>query len=311
MSPVLLSAHNPMTGPRHLGHLVSTMVDWPKLEEKYEIFIVIDDLIASLLYPKGREQIQARVFNVAREFFATGIHRQKSHVVLTSMIPELHELTFFMGSLIDFQWLRELYTESFGGLLGSFQRYQLGLNRLASATEVVYPQVALAAMTLGLGTDAFQGGEEMRGYLHIMEAISERAGRSSGIRAPQFLPGRATFLLGTDGRHMASENAIYLAAPKEELQRDIGCVRSAEIFRNWYGALEQKKSTREVSDPLAADTTRTMLDYLLERLKPFREFKMSNADIADALEQSALLIRERLSERLAGIKKEFGIPGFV
>lgn len=309
MKPILVSAHNPMTGPRHLGHLASTMIDWSKLQAKYEIYIVIDDLIASVLYPRGRVQIQDRAFNVAREFLATGIDRRRSHVVLTSMLPEMHECAFFAGAQLDFQWLRELYAESFGGLLDSFQRHGLGMPRLASVTEVVYPQVALAALTLSLGAAAFQGGEEMRGYLHIMDAIRERAGRRSGFRKPKFLAGQSTFVLGTDGRHMASENAVFLSAPPKLLKSAVAQVESAHIFRTWYAALGREDLASQAKE-LGTKARSAMLDFLMDTFKPFREFKVSNSDIAEALENSALSARELLCKRLAAVKGSYGIPGF-
>lgn len=299
-----------MTGPRHLGHLVSTMADWPSLEDKYELYIVIDDLIASVLYPRGRAQIINRTFNIAREFFATGINPAKSHVILTSMVPEVHELAFFTGLMLDIEWLNKLYKESFGGLLGSFQRYELGLPRLCSVTEAVYPQTALATMTVCLGATAFQGGEEMRGYLHIIDAICEKAGRRLGLQKPQFLTSRSTFLLGTDGRHMASENAIYLSSSEGELQRDIKKVKSPDVFRDWYSALGQENLAKKVDDPLNANSFRKMHEVLAATFKPFRESQMLNTDIAVALEDSALAARETLCSRLAKIKKAFGIPGY-
>ncbi len=230
---------------------------------------------------------------------------------LTSMVPEMHELAFFTGSMLDLSWINKLYEESFGGLLGSFQRYKLGLPRLCSVTEAVYPQMALATLTVGLGTAAFQGGEEMRGYLHIIEAICEKAGHVLGFQKPEFITSKCTFLLGTDGRHMASENAIYLSSSEDELQNDIKRVKSTEVFRNWYEALGQGNLAKKVEDPLSAGSFRTMYELLVESFRPFRECKISNMDIAADLEKSAMSAREALCSSLAKIKKAFGIPGYA
>ncbi len=63
---ILISAHNPMTGPRHLGHHVSTMREWPALQRKYECFFVIDDLIATFMYPHDKNEIFERSLFVAK-----------------------------------------------------------------------------------------------------------------------------------------------------------------------------------------------------------------------------------------------------
>ena len=47
----------------------------------------------------------------------------------------------------------------------------------------------------------------MRGYMHIMQAA---AARIPSLKAPEFLEG-TPFIMGTDGQHMASDNAIYVS----------------------------------------------------------------------------------------------------
>src|SRR5258708_4686090 len=143
MKSIVVSAHNPMTGPRHLGHYVSTMIDWPRLQRDHELFVVIDDLIAAILYPNIRNQLEAQSLQIAKEFLATGVDFSRNHLVLTSMVPEVHELALFTSMVIDQEWCYKLYKESFGGLLTAYQRRELGLPRLPSVTEVVYPQIHL------------------------------------------------------------------------------------------------------------------------------------------------------------------------
>jgi tryptophanyl-tRNA synthetase len=310
MKSVLVSGHNPMTGPRHIGHLVSTMAEWPLLQDKYETFVVIDDLIACMLYPQARKKVVSRTFSVAREFYATGIKRGRTHVVLTSMVPEIHELAFFTGSLLDLPWVRSLHEESFCGLLGSHQRSQLGLPRQTSITEAVYPQLAFATMTVGLGARAFQGGEEMKGYLPIIDALCDRADKGLDFHKPEMLTSPCTFLVGTDGRHMASENAVYVSAPERDIRRDVANVTSADVFRNWYEAFGRRDLADGVKDPLSTDSTNAMVEFLTGILKPFRDFKMSNGEIVASLEDSALIARERLAEALVAVKRVFSIPGY-
>ncbi len=314
MKSTVVSAHNPMTGPRHLGHYVSTMIDWPRLQKDHELFIVIDDLIAAVLYPRGRKEIQKRAFFVAREFVATGVDLEKNHLILTSMIPEVHELALFTALAIDHQWCNKLYGESFAGLLDSYQRRELGLPRHPSVTETLYPQIHLATLTLGLRADLFQGGEEMRGYLGVMEAMVEHLRNDNfPLRAPGLLTTKCTYLVGTDGRHMATENAVYLSETVKELAEAVSRVKSLEVFHQWYSAFNRADLTSQVGQdgPTTNEETRKMTQFLTNEFAKFRDFKVENKDVARILEKSADVCRRRIRETLVSIKRHFGIPGFV
>lgn len=314
MNTILLSAHNPMTGPRHMGHYLSTMADWPRLQHNHELFIVIDDLIACILYPRARKEITERSFATIKEFMSTDIDLDEAHIVLTSMLPELHELSLFASLAIDNAWCKSLYRESFAGLLSSYQRRELCLPPLPSVAETIYPQLYLPSLTLGLRTHFFQGGEEMRGYLAIMDMLSNNMPCMPS--APAFMEGKDTFIIGTDGQHMASENAIYLSASESDLIRDLERVESLSILKQWAHSFDDEKlllkirKTEENENSLSMGR-QIMLQYLKEEFAGFRESKIDNQTIVYVLEKSAIIARERIKNTLILVKKEIGIPGYL
>jgi len=305
---VLVSAHNPMTGPRHLGHLVSTMADWPALGNEYDdVFLVIDDLIATLLYPAGREHVDSRSLTCAKEFLCSGIRDSRFHVVLTSMVPEAIELAHYLSMGLDHPWCDRLYEETFAGRLDSYQRAQLGLGKYPSVAEVVFPQLGLASLALGLGATGFQGGEEMRGYLDIMTTL---AGAHSQLEAPAFVPGGCMFLTGTDGRHMATENAIFLSEPKERVFERLATVADNRIFAEWAAALgDRDLSTKVLRD--SPDGARSAIAELLsERLAPFRDSRLERAGVVEELQRGAFEARERVRDALVSLKTALYVTGF-
>lgn len=314
MKPVVVSAHNPMTGPRHLGHYVSTMADWPRLARDHELFVIVDDLIAAILYPGARHQLQARTLQTVREFLATGVDFTQHHIVLTSMVPEAHELALFASMALDHTWCQQLYRESFAGLLNSYQRHELGLPKQPSIAEVVYPQVHLAALTIGLRADFFQGGEEMKGYVPLLSALASNL-PGDKFRQPAFLPGRSTFLIGTDGKHMASENAIYLSADVASLSGQLAKVEGAETLRRMSMAIEDESLTLELaaeakSKAVASAAAREKLvAAMAELLKPFREATTTTAEIGEHLERSAAVARGRVQRSLIALKEELQVTG--
>lgn len=313
MKSLILSAHNPMTGPRHLGHYLSTMIDWPRLQRDHELFIVVDDLISTILYPRARKLISERSFMTIKEFLSTGINLDETNIVLTSMLPEAHELSFYASLALDNVWCERLYNESFAGQLSSYQRRELSLPHLPSVGETIYPQIHLATLTLGLGADYFQGGEEMRGYLGIMDEISSNL---EGIsRAPALMEGRCTFVVGIDGHHMGSENAIYLSSSEKELERCLADTNSSNIFKQWSKDFRDEKLLsglcKDEGDEAHLEKNRqVMFKFLAEELVKFRESSITNQEIVNVLEKSSIIARERLKETLIKVKEKFGIPGY-
>lgn len=316
MKKILVCGHNPMTGPRHLGHYLSTMRDWTHLEKDYEVFIIIDDLIASILYPKGISTVQEKTFQVAKEFIATGIDKNRTHIILTSMIPEVHELALWTSLTIDQDWCMKLYKESFAGLLSSYQRSELQLPRDPTVTEVIYPQIHLATLTLGLRAARFQGGEEMRGYMEIMKVMANGLQSGGEIQAPELLlDEKNSFILGIDGLHMASENAIYISSSEQELGDDISKA-SKDVLIEWLNAFSTGNSTSIAPSGYDTNTPREELTKMLTQslsneFRKFREDNIPNSEIVAILEHSAIVAREQVKKTLTLVKSHSQVPGFT
>lgn len=302
-----------MTGPRHLGHYFSTMIDWPRLQKQHRLIIVIDDVIALQLYPNSRKELAQRTMQVAKEFMATGIDLTENQIVLTSMLPEAHELFVYAMMYFGHSLCESLYRETFPAMLTSFQRQELGLPTQPSTAEVVYPQVCLASLTLGLHAAFFQGGEEMKGYLLPMKILSENFGRQSGFKVPRLLPGQSTFVPGTDGEHMGTENAIYVSASETELRADVRRVSSPTVLSAWaslFGgddkrvrlSYQEKTNFNELGELIA--------DYLVREFTKFRNSKITESAIGDCLETAAKKIREELAGSLGSLKKGWGLAGY-
>lgn len=309
MTDRVVSAHNPMTGPRHLGHYGSTMRDWRELQETAELIIIIDDLIASVLYPRGRDDLERRSLFIVRDFLASGLDPGRTTIAFTSMIPEAFELTFFASATIDHAYCEQLYRETFPALLNSEQRRELALAKYASLAEVVYPQLGLAALTLGLKATHFQGGEEMLGYRGVLEELAH--GLPSSFEAPKFLKGSFPYVRGSDGRHMASENALYLASDSGEISDIVSRIQDAELLRHWCSvAGDEVPEALATSDHLDDRLRQIASDLLIDRLQTIRDFEIAPEEIITIVEDGALRLRLMVKESLAEIKNSFGIPGF-
>lgn len=307
---ILVSAHNPMTGPRHLGHYVSTMMEWPNLQKKHECFFVIDDLIASFMYPKARSQIFNRALFTARDFLASGIDTENGHIVFTSSLWENSELLLLLSNYIDMALCERLFDRSFLGMLSPQQRSQMKLSPSASAAEYLYPALGMPALTLGLQAKAFQGGEEISGYVYIMEQIAKQFSAEHGeaLSAPAWLKPATPYLSGTDGTHMTTHNAIILSNSDAAFKGHSGSASIPDtVLSEWASALgESALSTRLSKDPSAGRGA--ILEAVERHCAPYRKFDITNDAILNHAAKGAARAKYLLRDTLSRLKRAMQIP---
>lgn len=304
---ILVSAHNPMTGPRHLGHHVSTMKEWPRLQASHECFFVIDDLIATFMYPRDRAEIFDRSIFVAAEFMASGINLKDANIILTSMVPEASELLILLSNYIGSSLCRDLFDRSFLGMISVHDRDELELPLQPSLSEIIYPQLGLPALTLGLKADLFQGGEEISGYVTIMREIVRQFTGAHGeiLAAPTWEKPRTPFLPGLDGTHMMSENAIYLSTPTEIKSMSESADYDAGAVRAIYEALRDPEEASELSVSKAADQLQDLIDRECER---YRKSEIDSESVLDQLALGAARAKFLLRSTLSEVKQALHIP---
>ncbi|WP_108817039.1 hypothetical protein [Loktanella sp. Alg231-35] len=310
---ILVSAHNPMTGPRHLGHHVSTMLEWPYLEDEYECFFIIDDVIATLMYPSQREMIFNRSLYTARDFMASGINPEKSHIVLTSSISESFELTSYFMNFVDMDYCRRLFEHSFLGMLAPHQRAQLSLNINPSVSEYLYPQFAVPTMALGLGCEQFQGGLEISGYVYVMEAIAESFNRTypDTLRSPNWHKPKVPYLSGADGNHMVTENGWVLSQDLEGQCSDIkdGTVADS-ILCEWCEAIDEREAADAVRSGSGSHREKA-ISTILAHCEGYRKFDVTNDEIVERLANGAARAKFLLRETLSTVKSSMGVPEII
>jgi tryptophanyl-tRNA synthetase len=306
---ILVSAHNPMTGPRHLGHYVSTMMEWPDCEKNYECFFVIDDLIATFMYPKVREDILNRTLLTARDFLACGIDPNKSHLVFTSMLWENTELLLLLSNFVDTDYCKRLFEHSFLGMLAPHMRAQLELPTHASVAEFLYPQLGIPSLTIGLQAKAFQGGEEISGYVHIMKEIGRRFANETGERltVADWLPPRTAYLCGSDSTHMSVHNALCLTEPPSA---DELSALPDSVLQEWAVALEGTS----YADALAKNPT-SARDEIIAKIalhcEPFKNCCITSDEILDHAAKGASRAKFLLRQTLGKVKAGLRIPEII
>lgn len=308
---ILISAHNPVTGPRHLGHYFGAMKSLVEDQYNYKTFVIVDDLLAYFMYPKEREYIQNRTLFVVQDFINSGFDVEKNNIILTSDIAHLFlEHMLYYSTVVDVAYCNHLYENSFLGSLKSYQRKELGLKNYPSVTEWLYPQLGIASMALGLKADYFQGGEEIIGYIYIMEEIIENMKKNNNldITIPQYLPSKVGFINGIDGKYMIQKNCVFLTENIEDLTSKVMSINDKKVIQEWYTSLHREDLAEKLDKKYITDEDRKEFLYILsEELLPFRENRLTNEYLLNVLEKGKESVQDILKSSLEPLKSVLNI----
>lgn len=311
---ILISAHNPVTGPRHLGHYFGAMKSLVECQHDYESIVVLDDLLAHFMYPKERPYIQNRTFYVVQDFINSGFDVEKHHIALTSQIhSHFMEHLLYYSSVVDVAYCNHLYENSFLGSLKSYQRKELGIGNYPSVVEWLYPQVGISAMTLGLNAAYFQGGEEIIGYIYIMEEIVDNLNRKYGldVKVPGYVPSKKGYVNGIDGKYMIQKNCLFLSEDESSLHNKVHQIEDKHVFMEWYESMHMEDKAAELAGrSLQVNDKIDMANALLEELRPHRENKMTNGQIIEVLKRGNERAKELFTQTATELREVFHLPKF-
>ncbi len=309
---IMISAHNPVTGPRHLGHYFGAMKSLAECQYEYNTIVVLDDLMARIMYPKDREHIQNRAFYVVQDFINSGFDPKNNAIILTSQIQSLFfEHLFYYSSVIDFNYCNRLYENSFLGSLKLYQRKELGVGNYASVAEWLYPQIGLASLTLGLDAKYFQGGEEIIGFTYIMEEITENLNKKHNLQVsiPAYLPSKQGYINGTDGQYMIQRNCLFLSEQEKDIYKKVYEMEDKKVFMEWYISMHLEQKAAALADKaLDVDDKIEMAETLVEELRPFRENKLTNKQIIKILNSGKEKVSRILAKTAQPLRDALSIP---
>lgn len=314
LKPTQISVHNPLFGPRNLGHYLGSMKDLIANQHNYRSIVVIDDIAATFINPRDFKSVQNRSFFIVQDFINAGFDYTHNSIILTSQVlQELTQLIIYFSSVTDLKYCNYLYDNSFLGGLKAHQRKDMGLNQYPSVFEQLYPQLGMPSISLGLDVELFQGGEEIMGYTYIMKEIVTGVNNMMGLymHCPIYEPSRNRTVLGLDGRYMFQHNSIFLAENEQSIREKIERIKKKEVLIDWYTSFgyTDVASGLHYKDDFMFEREH-MSEMLIAEFKPFRDNKLTNRQIMDVLSVSASSVKQQLYIKIRDIKNAFNIPLF-
>ena len=195
------------TGRLHLGHYTGTLANRVRLQDEYELFLLIADL-HGLTRDASREQIarlRAHRRELLLDYLAVGIDPAKATIYVQSQVPEVAELALIFSMLVTVPRLERVPTLKDVMRDEHIEQPSLGL--------LGYP-VLQAADILLVKADLVPVGKDQESHVEVTREIARRFNTLYGevFPEPQALLGGE--LPGADGSSKMGKslgNAIYLA----------------------------------------------------------------------------------------------------
>lgn len=210
----ILTGHRP-TGPRHIGHLAGTLLNWVRLQEAYECFFLVADLHALTTDYAHPERVRQNSLEIVFDWLATGIDPERSTLVLQSAASAHAQLDTLLGMLVTVSRLTRVPT---------YKEQVKELHLQPSLGLLSYP-VLQAADILAYRANAVPVGEDQLPHIELARELARRFNQLYGetFPEPEGLLSTTPRLPGTDNRtmHTSYGNVIYLRETPEETTRKI------------------------------------------------------------------------------------------
>lgn len=207
------------TGRLHLGHYVGTLANRVRLQEEYEVFLLVADYHSLTTHPTKDDVVETRpnARELVLDYLGVGIDPNKVTIYRQSDVPSVAELTLIFSMLTTVPRLERVPTLKEVMDAQHIEQPSLGL--------LTYP-VLQAADILHLRADLVPVGKDQESHVEVTREIARRFNYLYGqvFPEPRALIGEVPTLMGTDGSGKMSkslDNAIFLADDAETVRRRV------------------------------------------------------------------------------------------
>lgn len=202
---VIFSGMRP-TGKLHIGHLVGALEKWVDLQHDHTTFFSIADWHALTTGFQDTSAILDNIYEMALDWWASGIDFEKSTVFIQSEVHEHATLHLILSMLVPIPWLERnptLKTMIKDMHIKSINYGLMGYPVLQTADIILYK-----GDTVPVGEDQVPHVEMAREIVRVFNRLY-----SPVFPEPKALLTKTPRLLGIDGKKMSKSlnNCIYLS----------------------------------------------------------------------------------------------------
>ncbi len=205
------------TGRLHLGHLIGTLHNWRRLQERAECFFFVADWHALTTDYDRSEGIGANVLEMVTDWLAAGIDPARATIFVQSAVPEHAELHLLLSMITPVGWLERVPTYK-------EMQQQLEDRDLSTYGFLGYPVLQAADILMYRATGVPVGADQVP-HVELTREIARRFNHLFGdtFAEPQALLTETPRVPGLDGRKMSKSygNAVYLADSAADVKQKL------------------------------------------------------------------------------------------
>ncbi len=207
------------TGPLHLGHYVGTLANRVRLQDAYEVFLLIADYHALTRHVEKEHVVATRQFtrDLVLDYLSVGIDPDKTTIYVQSDVSSVCELHLLFSMLTTVPRLDRVPT----------LKEVMDAENIEQATYGLlgYP-VLQAADILHVRAHLVPVGKDQASHIEVTREIARRFNFLYGevFPEPDALIGDVPTLLGTDGKAKMSKslgNAIMLSDDAKTVEQKV------------------------------------------------------------------------------------------
>jgi tryptophanyl-tRNA synthetase len=207
------------TGPLHLGHYVGTLANRVRLQDEYEVFLLVADYHALTRHAEKEHVVATREFTreLVLDYLAVGVDPEKTTIYVQSDVPSVCELHLLFSMLATVPRLERVPT----------LKEVMDDERIENASYGLlgYP-VLQAADILHIKANLVPVGKDQESHVEVTREIARRFNYlyDNVFPEPNALIGDVPTLMGTDGKAKMSKsigNAIFLADNAETVEQKV------------------------------------------------------------------------------------------
>lgn len=319
------------TGKLHLGHFVGTLENRVKLQDEYEVFIILADTHALTTLSSTPAQIKDYTREVLLDNLSVGLDPKKVTFFKESEIPEIYELAAIFSMYVSHN--RALRNPTIKDEISS-----KGLGDQFSLGFINYP-IYQAADILCVKGELVPVGRDQEAHLEQAREIARtfnKIANSEIFPEPKALIGRVGKLPGTDGNPKMGKslnNTIFLSDNPEQVEKkvmnmytdpkrihptDPGTVEGNPVFI-YLDAFSSAKDKEKIEDYKSkykkgkvgdVEVKRFLVQVLNEFLDPIRKrranYESDNRLLEQILKEGSEKTRQIASQTTFELKEKLG-----
>ncbi len=305
------------TGRQHIGNYLGAIQNYVKLQAEYEcIYSIVDVHALTTLEDTGK--LPEYTYELALDWLAAGIDPEKSIIFVQSHVPEVMELSTYLGMVTPLTWLLRVPT---------FKEKVKSQPENVNYGLVGYPVLMTADIIL-YKAEVVPVGEDQLPHLELAREITRRFNSLFGPAFPEPEAKLTEFplIVGLDGREKMSktlDNDIPISFSAEETTKrvmtavtdparryrsDVGHPEVCNIYRlhRYFSPDEIDIIAEECRTAKrgCVDCKRLLAERINTMLQPFREKRAVIAAkegyvtdvLAEGAERARVIARETIKE---------------